>query len=121
MLDNNETESEYIGWALRSENSPYDRRLEVTGWETISNGTRIKEMTVKTLNMWMLRFHVAGPVIYASSINRNQTFSIVSKIFNDHVKKKIITLYIYTIQSFTYFRKTLEHHSAKIMSFLESL
>ena len=97
MLDNNETESEYIGWALRSENSPYnDRRLEVTGWETISNGARMKKIMIKALNMWMPRFHVAAPIIYASSINGNQTFSIVSKIFNDHVKKKLLHyIYIY--------------------------
>ena len=80
MLNNNETESEYIGWAIRSEKSPYfDKRLEVTGWETISNRTRMKEITVKALNMWMPPFHVGTRVIYASIINGNQNFSSVSK------------------------------------------
>ena len=119
MLKNNETESENIGWAVRSSESPhYNKILEVTGWETISNQTRMKEITVRTLDMRKHHSSAVAPVIHASSINGNQTFSIVSKIFNDHAKQIIITRYItYTVQFFTQFRKTLEHHSAKIISF----
>ena len=80
MLNNNETESENIGWAVRSEKSIfYDKILEVTGWETISNRTRMNEITVRTLNIRMHGFRAAVPVIYVSSINGNQTFSSVSK------------------------------------------
>ena len=111
MLNNNETESEYIGWAVQSEKSPnYDKILEVSGWETISNRTRLKGITVEKLNVRMPHYNVRSHVIYASSINGNETFSIVSKIFKDHVKKIIIALYIYTVKFSTYFRKTLEHH-----------
>ena len=93
---NNETESENIGWAVRSEKSPYyDKILEVTGWETISNRTRMKEITVATLNRSIHDSRPKVPLIYVSSINGNQTFSIVSKTFNDHVKQNnYCTIYI---------------------------
>ena len=96
MLNNNETESEYIGWAVQSvEFSYYDNTLKVTGWETISNRTRMNEITVRALDMRKHHFRAVVPVIYASSINGKQTFSVVSQIFKDHVKKIIIALYIY--------------------------
>ena len=91
MLNNNHTESEYIGWAVRSAGAPYfNRILEVTGWETISNRTRMKGITVRPSKMRTPHFYVGAPVIHVYSINENQTFSIVSKIFNDRVKKKLL-------------------------------
>ena len=95
-MNNNETESAHIGWAVRSVESPFnDKRLEVVGWETISHWTRMKEIRVRVSDKRMHCFHNSAPVISASIINRNQSFSIVSKIFNDYVKdKKIILIYI---------------------------
>ena len=67
MMNNNETESAYIGWAVRSVESPSnDEIFEVTGWETILNWTRIKEMMVRVFDKRMHDFHTFAPVICAS-------------------------------------------------------
>ena len=95
-MNNNETESAYIGWAVLSVESPFhDKGLEVIGWETISHLTRMKEITVRVSDKRMNCFHYSAPVISASIINGNQSFSIVSKIFNEYVKeRKNILIYI---------------------------
>ena len=98
MMNNNETESEYIGWAVRSVEPPYvDATFDVIGWETISHCTRMKEITVKVSDKRMHRFNNAASVISASIINGNQSFSIVSKISTDYIKQIVIVLYIYNI------------------------
>ena len=111
-MNNNETESEYIGWAVQSLVSPYnDKRLQVVGWETILNQTRMKEITVRVSDTRIHHYRTVAPVITAYIINGNQSFSVVSKLSNDYAKQTIIVLYIYNIlyNFYTHFGKTLEH------------
>ena len=95
-MNNNETESENIGWAVRSQESPlYGQEHEVIGWETISHLTRMKEITVRVSDIRMHHYRIIAPVITAYIINGNQSFSIVSKLSNDYINKKLLFYFIY--------------------------
>ena len=84
MRDNNETESEYIGWGILSDRIlfPSDT-ADVTVWENISEPTTLKKITFKIKDKVIYGYKGTTPVICAVDAKRNHTLSMVRSIFND--------------------------------------
>ena len=80
-MENDEIESEYLGWAVQlTKCSCFDGKVVVTGWETNHGSVRMKKIKQHIINKNKYGLHQNNAVIFAVSNEENETYSEVSCI-----------------------------------------
>ena len=87
-MDNNITESEYVGWAVMAdERAPIDGIVELSGWEKICTTTKNKfRLAVKEVDLIIVGNVKSGyrsdaPIICAVITHEDESFSEVNDTY----------------------------------------